>query len=244
MAFEGRNPSNAKRSVGSPATVSATIAAHGPGTATIATPARAAAATSTRAGIAHQWRTRIADERDVVAAQQPVDDLRRPIVFVVLVQRFKRAGGARNAAGLEQVPRVSRVFGQQQVRLRAGMRLARALRSCRLPIGVATRKSVPARGLPVESATLPFKRVSKGFRMLHVPLRSQQACPRRWPAALLCVLLGFAATTAYSQDSPSVTSAEALVRAGRHLEAAAQYERLAHRGFFRWDAGLALLARP
>ena len=78
--------------------------------------------------------------------------------------------------------------------------------------------------------------------MLHFPVRSQQACPRRWPAALLCVLLGFAATTAYSQDSPSVTSAEALVRAGRHLEAAAQYERLAHRGFFRWDAGLALLA--
>lgn len=79
--------------------------------------------------------------------------------------------------------------------------------------------------------------------MLHVPLRSQQAeTTRGVAAALLCVLLGIAAcSSAFSQDSRSVAGAEALVRAGRHLEAAAQYERLAHRGFFTWDVRLALL---
>ena len=51
----------------------------------------------------------------LVAAQQALDDLRRPLVLVMFMQRFQRAGRARDAAGIEQVARVTRVFGQQQV---------------------------------------------------------------------------------------------------------------------------------
>ena len=77
--------------------------------------------------------------------------------------------------------------------------------------------------------------------MLHVSLRSGQVCAPRWLAALLCVLLGMTASTAFSQESTATTAA-ALASAGRHLEAAAQYEKSARRGFFSWDADLALLA--
>src|SRR5215207_3958303 len=121
--------------------------------------------------------------------------------------------------------------------------MARGLMSCRLPIGVATMKSVPMGGLPVESITLPVTRFSKGFRMLHVSLRSGQVCAPRRLAPLLCVLLGTAAPTIFSQESVApAASAAALASAGRHLEAAAQYEKSARRGFFSWDADLALLA--
>ena len=78
--------------------------------------------------------------------------------------------------------------------------------------------------------------------MLHVPLRDPRAGTRRSLTALLCLMLAVAAANAFSQDSASVAGAEALVRAGRHLEAAAQYERLAHRGFLSWDPTLLLLS--
>jgi hypothetical protein len=45
-ALAGRKPSNTKRSLGSPATESAAIAAQAPGTGLTATPAARAAATS------------------------------------------------------------------------------------------------------------------------------------------------------------------------------------------------------
>ena len=148
-----------------------------------------------------------------------------------------------DAAGVEQraayaaCPR--RAAGRRRASTSSG---PRASGRRRLPIGVATTNSVPAGGLPVESATLSFKRVSKGPACCTFRFAASKLARRRWPGALLCLLLGIAASAAFSQDSASIAGADALVRAGRHLEAAARYERLAHRGFMAWDVGLALLA--
>ena len=56
--------------------------------------------------------------------------------------------------------------------------------------------------------------------------------------------LAVAAPTAGAQyrDDSTLARAEATAGAGRHLEAAALYERLARRGFMNWDAQKALLA--
>jgi outer membrane PBP1 activator LpoA protein len=76
--------------------------------------------------------------------------------------------------------------------------------------------------------------------MLHVSLRSGQICARPWLAAGMLVLLVALTTPAFAQEGAA--AAEALVRSGRHLEAAAQYEKLARRGFFSWDVDYLLLA--
>jgi outer membrane PBP1 activator LpoA protein len=80
--------------------------------------------------------------------------------------------------------------------------------------------------------------------MLHVSLRRGQAHSRPWLFALTCAWLAVAAPVAGAQDrgDPTLARAEATAAAGRHLEAAAQYERLARRGFMNWDAQTALLA--
>jgi outer membrane PBP1 activator LpoA protein len=80
--------------------------------------------------------------------------------------------------------------------------------------------------------------------MLHVSLRRGQVHARHWLLALSCAWLAIAAPEARSQDrgEPTLARAEATAATGRHLEAAAQYEQLARRGFMNWDAGTALLA--
>jgi outer membrane PBP1 activator LpoA protein len=80
--------------------------------------------------------------------------------------------------------------------------------------------------------------------MLHVSLRRGQVHSRRWLLALACAWLAVAAPGAGAQErsEPTLARAEATADAGRHLEAAALYERLAHRGFMNWDARTALLA--
>ncbi len=82
--------------------------------------------------------------------------------------------------------------------------------------------------------------------MLHVSLRRRQVVARWLVALTACCALslaaGLAPATAQDAASAEVAQAESLSRAGRHLEAAARYERLARRGMFSWDAGFALLA--
>jgi outer membrane PBP1 activator LpoA protein len=80
--------------------------------------------------------------------------------------------------------------------------------------------------------------------MLHVSLRRGQVHARPWLLVLSCAWLAIAAPGARAQErgEPTLARAEATAAAGRHLEAAAQYEQLARRGFMNWDAGTALLA--
>jgi outer membrane PBP1 activator LpoA protein len=106
-------------------------------------------------------------------------------------------------------------------------------------MGVATMNSVPAAGLPVESPLLPVTHASGNPRMLHVSLRSGQICARPWLAAVTLALLVALTAPAFSQEG---AAAEALVQSGRHLEAAAQYEKLARRGFLSWNVDYLLLA--
>ncbi len=79
--------------------------------------------------------------------------------------------------------------------------------------------------------------------MLHVSLRRGQVRIAAW-----CLLLALAtaapAGVAIAQSSPATPEEEAAALAadGRHLEAAARYEQAARRGFFSWDARLALRA--
>ena len=77
--------------------------------------------------------------------------------------------------------------------------------------------------------------------MLHVPLYARQARP------LLAALVLGAALLALPAGAPRAQSATAdqaavLARSGQHAEAARLYEQSAKRGFFSWDARLALLA--
>jgi uncharacterized protein len=82
--------------------------------------------------------------------------------------------------------------------------------------------------------------------MLHVSLRRRQVIAR-WAIALaaccaLSLAASFAPATAQDASNTEVAQAESLAAAGRHLEAAARYEKLARRGFLSWDATFALLA--
>jgi hypothetical protein len=80
--------------------------------------------------------------------------------------------------------------------------------------------------------------------MLHVSLRRGQVRARHWLPALICAWLTLVTpgTRAQDRDELTLARAEATASAGRHLEAAAEYERLARRGFMTWDAQTALLA--
>jgi len=78
--------------------------------------------------------------------------------------------------------------------------------------------------------------------MLHAPLRGRQV--RALVAALLVAVLLVASPTAAlrAQQSTAAEQATVLARSGQHAEAARLYEQAARRGFFSWDARLALLA--
>jgi outer membrane PBP1 activator LpoA protein len=78
--------------------------------------------------------------------------------------------------------------------------------------------------------------------MLHVPLRGRQvraSLAALCVAAALCAALPQAALADRAADS---AQAAMLARSGQHGEAARLYEQAARRGFFSWDARLALLA--
>lgn len=78
--------------------------------------------------------------------------------------------------------------------------------------------------------------------MLHVHLRGRQV--RSFAAALfVAAALAVSPTgTLCAQQSGAADQAAALGRSGQHAEAAKLYEQSARRGFFSWDARLALLA--
>ena len=109
---------------------------------------------------------------------------RRPLAFVVFVQRLERAAARAmpQASSSVRVCRVSSASSRSASRRHA---VARGLRSCRLPIGVATTNSVPARGATRRIATLFAHARLPGSPMLHVPLRTLERAPRSL-AALLC----------------------------------------------------------
>ncbi len=142
-----------------------------------------------------------------------------------------------------RVCRVSSASSRSASRRQAA---ARGLRSCRLPMGVATTYSAPAGFRPVESVALSVTLASQGSRMLHVsPQGGQARRTSRWASwvASSLILLVLAAAVAHAQDTaPTLAQADALARDGQHLEAAARYEQLARRGFMTWDATTALLA--
>jgi outer membrane PBP1 activator LpoA protein len=75
--------------------------------------------------------------------------------------------------------------------------------------------------------------------MLHVRLRRGQV--QLAGLALVASMLVLLAATVLAQTSTDA-QAQQLAQSGRHLEAAARYEHLAHPGFFTWDAGFGLLA--
>lgn len=82
--------------------------------------------------------------------------------------------------------------------------------------------------------------------MLHVSPQGGQARRKsRWAGWIVSSMLLCACTAPIvhaQQTAPTLAQAEALARAGQHLEAAARYEQLARRGFMNWDATTALLA--
>jgi outer membrane PBP1 activator LpoA protein len=78
--------------------------------------------------------------------------------------------------------------------------------------------------------------------MLHALLRGRQVPPllaALLAAALLCVAVP---RVAPAEDSTAAEQAALLARSGQHAEAGRRYEQAARRGFFSWDARLALLA--
>ncbi len=77
--------------------------------------------------------------------------------------------------------------------------------------------------------------------MLHVHLRARQARPLAAALVLAAALLA-APSGAPLAQSATADQAAVLARSGQHAEAARLYEQSAKRGFFSWDARLALLA--
>ena len=139
--FAGKKPSKTNRSVGSPATDSAAIAAQGPGTTTTFTPRARASADQVETRVADQRRARVRYKRDRFAVRA-----RRPMSawlfcsLVVFVQRSERPVSRRTPATTACVCRVSSAAIRSTL---ASTSRARALRSPRLPIGVATTYRVP-----------------------------------------------------------------------------------------------------
>src|SRR5690606_16983591 len=138
------------------------------------------------ARIADERRTRIRDQRDRLATRETSDELLRAACLVVLVERHERA---LDAEVLEELPRMTRVFGGDQAYLCENLTGARreipeiadrgrnhVKRSCVLahaPRPTANGKlSTYRRSLQLGALACPHGRSPRAF-----------GCSRCWPAS-------------------------------------------------------------
>src|SRR5690606_15929262 len=143
-AFAGRKPSNTKRSLGRPATLSAAMKAQGPGTGLTFTPAARAARTRRKPGSL----TSGVPASDTRASESPASSraTRRSAWASSLCSCSGTSG--RSIPAWARSWRVWRVSSAQMAATSASTWRARGDRSPRLPIGVATTCSVPGARAP------------------------------------------------------------------------------------------------
>jgi len=158
-----------------------------------------------RPRVAHERRAGIGDEGDTRASLQALDDRRHTLAFVVLVQGFDGCLGPGDAARIEQLAGVPGVLASSSPASRRTA-AARGLKSCRLPIGVATTNSVPPGVRPVEFAAVSVTRPPKDSGMLHVSLRPGQARTTAWLVAIAWLACAWMTPAAQAQQPGGATA--------------------------------------
>ena len=131
----GRKPTKRKRSVGRPETDRAAIAALGPGTGRTGMPVGSGLAHEAEARIGDARRSRVRDQRDVVAGAQLRED---PLALPALVVLEVGGRPRRDAVGSEQNARSAACPRRRRGATSRRTRSARRVMSSRFPSGVAT----------------------------------------------------------------------------------------------------------
>ena len=181
----GRKPSNTNRSDGKPATLSAAIAAHGPGTGDTRTPAARAARTRRKPGSL----TSGVPASDTSASESPASSRVTSCAACASSLCWCSASSGRSRPKCDSSWRVWRVSSAQIAATVFKISSARGDRSPRLPIGVATIWSVPGLCivLPhegrVESYPVPPGTPRRGGTHADEPFRrNAPPCTGCWPS--------------------------------------------------------------
>ena len=218
-ALAGRNPSNTKRSVGQAGDRQRRDRRARSGQRDDFDARARRGGHQQRSGIAHERRAGVGDQRDACARLQARHQRRRHArvrCARAMTRSHWRDARCRSASSSVRVCRVSSASSRSASRRQAA---ARGLRSCRLPIGVATTNSAPAGVRPVESVAVSVTRASQGSRMLHVSPQSGQV--RRtsrwigWIASSMVLLACAACRIAHAQQTAPTPGTGGCTRARR-----------------------------